>query len=260
MIDLATTSREAHIDVDGRTIVITIDRPSARNAMTLDVAQAIAAALDLLDSSDDLTTGVLTGAGGTFCAGMDLKELAAGRRATVPGRGFGGLVEAPPRKPLIAAVEGCAFGGGFELMLACDMVVAGEGATFALPEVKRGLIARGGGALRLPTRLPRTIALELLLTGQPISAQRAEHFGLVNEVVPDGGALASALALAGTIGANGPLAVSVTKQIVTDSEAWAPGEMFARQEPLVTPVFSSDDAAEGVSAFREKRAPVWTGR
>lgn len=253
-------SDEAHVEVRDRTLVITIDRPKARNAMTLDVAQVVAAGLDRLDSSDDLAVGVLTGAGGVFCAGMDIKQLAAGRRATIPGRGFGGLVEAPPRKPLIAAVEGYAFGGGFELVLACDLVVAGKGATFALPEVKRGLVARGGGALRLAERLPRATALELLLTGRSMAVERAAQFGLVNAVVPDGGALDAALALAGEIAGNAPLAVAASKQIATEVASWPPRERFARQELLTDPVFASADAAEGAEAFSEKRAPVWTGR
>lgn len=251
---------EVLVDARGGVLVITIDRPRQRNAMTLAASTRIAAALDELDSSPDLAVGVLTGAGGTFCAGMDLKRFAAGERPHVEGRGFGGLTEAPPRKPLIAAVEGWALGGGFELVLACDLVVAARGARFGLPEVKRGLVARAGGMIRLPQRLPRAIALELLLTGDPLDAPRAAEFGLVNEVVDDGEALTAALALAGRITGNAPLAVAAAKRIAVESADWPQDEAFTRQQPLSDPVFASADAKEGATAFAEKRTPVWTGR
>ncbi|MFT4229554.1 MAG: crotonase/enoyl-CoA hydratase family protein [Microbacterium sp.] len=241
-------------------LVIALNRPAQRNAMTLAAAEAIAAALDELDASDDLSVGVLTGNGGTFCAGMDLKRFAAGERPVVPGRGFAGLVEAPPRKPLIAAVEGWALGGGFEVVLACDLVVAAATAKFGVPEVKRGLVARGGGMIRLPDRLPRAIALELLLTGDPIDAARAAHFGLVNQVVDEGGALDAALELARRISANAPLATAAAKAIAVASRDWPQSEAFARQQELSDPVFASQDAREGATAFAERRAPVWRGR
>jgi enoyl-CoA hydratase len=241
-------------------LTIAINRPGQRNAVTLAVAERIAAALDELDGRADLAVGVLTGTGGTFCAGMDLKRFLAGEQAHVPGRGFGGLVEAPPRKPLIAAVEGWALGGGFELVLACDLVVAGEGARFGLPEARRGLIARAGGAVRLPRRLPRAIALELLLTGEPLAAGRAAAHGLVNRVVPDGGALAAARELAATIAANAPLAVAAAKALALDSAAWPEAEIFARQAAYTELVFASDDAREGAAAFAERRTPRWQGR
>lgn len=241
-------------------LVITIDRPAQRNAMTLAAATEIARALDELDRSVDLSVGVITGSGGTFCAGMDLKRFQAGERPTLPGRGFAGLVESPPRKPLIAAVEGWALGGGFEIVLACDLVVAGRSARFGLPEVKRGLVARGGGMLRLPQRLPTAIALELLLTGDPIDADRAAAFGLVNEVVDDGGALDAAHTLARRITANAPLAVIASKRVATVSRDWPRSEAFARQKPMSDAVFASADAKEGAAAFAEKRAPVWKGR
>jgi enoyl-CoA hydratase len=251
---------EAHVEVDGAVMVITIDRPHARNAMTKAAAEIIAEALTELDARDDLAAGILTGAGGTFCAGMDLKRFAAGELPRVSGRGFGGLVEAPPRTPLIAAVEGWALGGGFELVLACDLVVAGEGARFGLPEVTRGLIARGGGAMRLPQRLPRPIALEVGLTGRPLDAARAAHFGLVNQVVPDGQALRGARELAAAIAANAPLAVQATKRLAVESPDWPSDELFSRQTPITDPVFASADAAEGARAFAERRPAVWTGR
>lgn len=248
------------VDVADGVMTITIDRPEQRNAMTKQAAEVIAAALTELDQRGDLSVAVLTGSGGTFCAGMDLKRFAAGEVPRVEGRGFGGLTEAPPAKPLIAAVEGWALGGGFELVLACDMVVAGEDARFGLPEVKRGLLARGGGALRLPRRIPRALALELLLTGDPIDARTAKDFGLVNEVVPAGEALAGAHELARRIAANAPLAVLAAKRLVVESEDWPSGELFTRQTAITDPVFASADAAEGAAAFAQKRRPVWTGQ
>ncbi|MCW2496313.1 crotonase/enoyl-CoA hydratase family protein [Jatrophihabitans sp.] len=251
---------DALAETVGPVLVITINRPDQRNAMTLAAAQIIADAVDLLDSSPDLAVGVITGAGGTFCAGMDLKRFALGERPRVPGRGFAGITEAPPRKPLIAAVEGWALGGGFELVLACDLVVAAETASFGLPEVKRGLAAAGGGAVRLPRRMPLPIALEILLTGEPLSADRAAHFGLVNDVVAPGQALDRALELGRLIAANAPLAVRLIKQLAIDSADWPSSELFSRQAPYVDPIFASDDAKEGVTAFSQRRAPRWTGQ
>ncbi|MFJ9563900.1 crotonase/enoyl-CoA hydratase family protein [Streptomyces fuscichromogenes] len=242
-----------------RVLVITLDRPAQRNAMTLAAARVVAEAVDRLDGSPDLAAAVLTGAGGTFCAGMDLKRFAQGERPAVPGRGFGGLVEAPPKKPIVAAVEGWALGGGFELALACDMVVAAEGARFGLPEVRRGLVARGGGMIRLPQRLPRSVAMELLLTGDPIDADRAERLGLVNRVVAEGEALAAALLLAGRIAENAPLAVRCAKTVANAASGWPQDEVWQRQAPLSDAVFASADAKEGARAFVERREPVWTG-
>ncbi|MGW2824304.1 crotonase/enoyl-CoA hydratase family protein [Streptomyces sp. NPDC001443] len=241
-------------------MVITVNRPAQKNAMTLAASRLIAEALDLLDASPDLSVAVLTGAGGTFCAGMDLKRFAQGERPALPGRGFGGLVEAPPEKPIIAAVEGWALGGGCELALACDMVVAAEGARFGLPEVRRGLVARGGGMIRLPQRLPRSVAMEMLLTGDPIDAERAERLGLVNRVVPDGQALEAALGLAGRIAGNAPLAVRCAKAVAGAAPGWPQEEVWSRQAPLSDAVFASQDAVEGARAFVERRDPVWVGK
>ncbi len=202
---------------------------------------------------------MLTGAGGTFCSGMDLKAYLHGDRPSIPGRGFGGITITPPRKPLIAAVEGWALAGGFELMLACDLVVAGAGSRLGVPEVRRALVPAGGGALLLPRRIPFAVAMELLLTGESVTAARAAELGLVNRVVPDGTALDGALALAEVIAANGPLAVSVAKQIARAQADWAAGEGWQRQEELCRPVFDSADAREGATAFAEKRAPAWRG-
>jgi enoyl-CoA hydratase len=227
--------------------------------MTKAVAEGIAQALDTLDSRSDLAVAVITGLGGNFCAGMDLKRFAAGELPKVPGRGFAGFVEAPPRKPIVAAVEGWALGGGFELALACDLAVAGRGAKFGLPEVKRGLIARAGGAVRLPRLIPRAAAMEILMTGEPISAEQADRYGLLNRVVDDGGALEAAIELAKAIAANAPLAVQAVKQLVRESGSWPDDEIFTRQTPITDAVFASRDAEEGRKAFAEKRIPVWKG-
>ncbi|MEU4657428.1 crotonase/enoyl-CoA hydratase family protein [Streptomyces sp. NPDC023723] len=251
---------EALVTERGPVLVITINRPAQKNAMTLAAAKIVAEALDRLDASAGLSVAVLTGAGDTFCAGMDLKRFAEGERPALPGRGFGGLVEAPPKKPIIAAVEGWALGGGCELVLACDLVVAAEGARFGLPEVRRGLVARGGGMLRLPRRLPYAVAMELLLTGDPIDALRAESLGLVNRVVPSGQALDTALDLADRVARNAPLAVQCAKSVASAARDWPEDEIWQRQAVLSDPVFASDDAQEGARAFVERRVPVWRGR
>jgi enoyl-CoA hydratase len=248
-------------EIRGRVLILTINRPEARNALTYDTSFALADALDRLDADDNLTLGILRGEGNTFCSGMDLKEFArTQRRAVVPGRGLGGLAEAPPAKPLIAAVEGYALAGGFELALACDLIVAANNASFGLPEVKRGLVPGSGGMLRLPRRLPYHVAMEALLTGDMIAAKRAHELGLVNDLVEPGTALEAALKLAEKIAANGPLAVRTVKQIVTESLDWRTDDMFALQNPRMAHIFSSEDAKEGATAFAEKRPPVWKGR
>ncbi|WP_017615416.1 crotonase/enoyl-CoA hydratase family protein [Nocardiopsis salina] len=239
--------------------VITINRPEAKNAVNAAVAAQVAEALDDLDSRKDLTVGVITGAGGTFCAGMDLKAFMKGEVPVVEGRGFGGVAGAPPKKPLIAAVEGYALAGGFEAVLACDLVVAADDAKFGIPEVKRGLVAGGGGLLRLQHRIPRNLATEFALTGDFVGAQRLADLGLVNRVTGNGGALDGAKELAGSIAANGPLAVRVSKQIMASSDDWSTSEMWDQQNELAGPVFVSHDAMEGAAAFAEKRTPNWKG-
>jgi enoyl-CoA hydratase len=238
-------------------LIVTINRPQQRNAVNGAVSAGIARALDLLDRETELRVGVLTGAGPAFCAGMDLKAFAAGEVVRDASRGFAGIVERPSAKPLIAAVEGWALGGGFEIVLSCDMVTAGRGARFGLPEVKRGLAARGGGVFRLPRRLPRAVAMELITTGAPLDAARAEHFGLVNRLVDDGQALAAALELAALIAANAPMSVRASKAVADESADWPLAEGFQRQKAYLEPVFASQDAAEGVAAFKERRDPVW---
>ncbi|WP_017573340.1 crotonase/enoyl-CoA hydratase family protein [Nocardiopsis halotolerans] len=239
--------------------VITINRPQAKNAVNAAVAAQVAEALDDLDARRDLTVGIITGAGGTFCAGMDLKAFMKGEVPVVEGRGFGGFAERGPRKPLIAAVEGYALAGGFEAVLACDLVVAAEDARFGIPEVKRGLVAGAGGLLRLQHRIPRNIAMEFALTGDFVDAPRMAELGLVNHVTANGGALEGARRLAARITANGPLAVRVSKEVITSSDDWSTEQMWERQNELTGPVFVSQDAMEGAAAFAEKRAPVWKG-
>ncbi len=240
--------------------VITINRPEAKNALDQAVGEAVAAAVDELDGSDELRVAVLTGAGGTFSSGMDLKAFMRGESPAIEGRGLCGITQTPPRKPLIGAVEGWALAGGFELLLACDLVVAAETARFGVPEVKRSLVAAGGGALLLPRRVPFAIALELLLTGDPLDAPRAAQIGLVNRVVPEGQALDAALELAAVVADNGPLAVAATKQVARASLDWSFEQGWDSQDEIIRPVFTSQDAMEGAAAFAEKRKPVWKGR
>jgi enoyl-CoA hydratase len=242
----------------GRILIITINRPEAKNAANAAVSHGLAAAMDVLDGDPGLSVGVLTGAGGTFCAGMDLKAFARGENVAVPGRGLG-FTERPPVKPLIAAVEGFALAGGTELALATDLIVAARNSAFGIPEVKRGLVAAGGGLLRLPQRIPPAIAMELALTGDQLSAERAHELGMVNVLAEPGHALDAAIELAERITANGPLAVAATKRIIVESRGWSPTDQWAEQMKVIAPVFASKDAREGAVAFAEKRAPNWTG-
>jgi len=249
------------VEVKDGVQIITINRPQARNAMNLEAAQGVAAALDQLNEDPSIVVAVLTGAGGTFCSGMDLKAFAAtGQRPYVGDRGFAGLCEKPPTKLLIAAVEGYAVAGGCELALACDLIVAANNSQFGLPEVRRGLVPGSGGMLRLPRHIPYHIAMELALTGESISAERAYQVGLVNRLSEPGQALHHALDMAHRIAGNGPLAVKTIKGVIAESGDWPVGEMFDRQRPLIAHIFTSDDAREGATAFAEKRPQKWTGR
>jgi len=243
-----------------RVLLITINRPEQRNAVNAAVATGIAGALDELDADSELSVGVITGAGKGFCAGMDLKAFVAGERPHVEGRGFAGITQRAADKPLIAAIEGFAVAGGLEVALACDLIVASRGARLGIPEVKRSLVAAGGGLLRLPRVLPRNVAMEMALTGDPLEAERAHELGLVNRLAEPGEALGVALELAETIAANGPLALAATKRILVESPDWPDSEFFERQAPIYDPVFKSEDAREGATAFAERRAPVWKGR
>jgi enoyl-CoA hydratase len=241
-------------------LVITINRAEARNAVNLAVAEGIASALDRLDADDELRVGVITGAGGTFSAGMDLKAFIRGERPHVEGRGSGGIVQQPPQKPLIAAVEGFAVALGFEIVLSCDLIVAARDARFGLPEVKRSLVAVAGGLIRLPKRIPYHLAMELALTGEFMDAERAAQVGIVNRLAEPGAALDAAIELAAELSRNGPLALTASKRIVSQAQDWSEEEAWTRQGEIAGPVFVSEDAREGATAFAEKREPVWKGR
>ncbi len=241
-------------------LIITLNRPEARNAVNGALAAGLAAALEELDADEDLSIGVLTGAAQTFCAGMDLKAFVTGESPFIDGRGFAGITIRSADKPLIAAVEGYALAGGFEVALSCDLIVASREAKFGIPEVKRSLVAAAGALIRLPKRIPYHVAMELALTGDPIDAARAYELGVVNRVVEAGSALEEALGLAASIAGNGPLALAASKQIVANAPDWMEAEAWERQGEIAGPVFGSEDAREGAVAFAEKRPPVWKGR
>ena len=244
-------------EVRGGVLIVTLNRPEAKNAVNTAVAEGVAAAMDRLDSDADLRVGIITGAGGTFCSGMDLKAFLTGERPHVEGRGFAGLTEAPPKKPLIAAVDGYALAGGFEVALSCDLIVANSASKFGIPEVKRGLAAAAGGLVKLPRQINPRLAMELALTGDFISAPRALEIGLINRVT-DGPALEAALELAATITSNAPLAVARTKQVIVESREWSEAEMWKKQAETLGNLFMTNDAREGAAAFAQKRPPNWT--
>ena len=241
-------------------LLITLNRPEARNAVNLALAEGIAGALDQLDGEDSLSVGVLTGAGKGFCAGMDLKAFVAGERPWVGDRGFAGIVRRASVKPLIAAIEGFAVAGGLEVALACDLIVAARGAKLGIPEVKRSLVAAGGALLRLPRSLPYNVAMELALTGEPMRAERGADLGLVNRLAEPGLAVEVALGLAGEISVNAPLALIASKRILQEQHDWSSAEMWEAQGAISEPVFTSEDAREGAAAFAEKRPPLWRGK
>jgi enoyl-CoA hydratase len=251
-------SEPVRVHEDGGVLVIELNRPAARNALDLAVATAVADAVDRLEDDSRILVGILTGNGGTFSAGMDLKAFAAtGERPEVPGRGLCGLTQRPPAKPLIAAVEGYALAGGCELVLACDLVVSADDARFGLPEVTRGLIAGSGGLLRLPRRIPAQIAMEYVLTGKLMSAVDAHRWGLVNRLTEPGRALAEAMDLAAEIARNSPSAVLASKELLVRAAALPDDDAWTAQTVMLDRVLGGADAQEGARAFAEKRPPRW---
>ncbi len=253
------TEQSVTLEIEAGIAVVTINRPQARNAVDGAVTIGLAAALDSVETRGDIAVGIITGAGGHFCAGMDLKAFLRGETVRASGKGFAGVVQAVSDKPWIAAVEGYALAGGFEIALWCDLIIASQAAKFGLPEVKRGLVANAGGLLRLPRQMPPRIAAEMVLTGDAMSAEALAVHGLINAIVPEGQALIAAKAFAARIALNGPLALAASKRVMRQSADWRSEEMFAAQNAITAPVFVSADAKEGARAFAEKRPPVWTG-
>lgn len=250
---------EVLTQVEDGVLIVTMNRPEAKNAMNKAQAEGISAAMDRLEADNELRCAILTGAGGTFCSGMDLKGFLRGERPSIEGRGFGGLTEWTPSKPVIAAIDGYALAGGMELALSCDLIVANAGAKFGIPEAKRGLAAAAGGLIKLPRQIPPRIAMELALTGDFIDANRAYELGFINRIV-EGPAIEGAKELARAVAANGPLALIASKAVICQSHEWTEAEMWTKQGAIVNPVFVSEDAREGAAAFAEKRKPNWKGK
>jgi enoyl-CoA hydratase len=241
-------------------LLITLNRPEVRNAVNAALAEGVGNALEELDADDDLKVGVLTGAGGFFCAGMDLGAFVKGESPWFSDRGFAGIAQRAASKPLIAAIEGFAVAGGLEIALACDLIVAAKGAKMGIPESKRSIVAAGGALLRLPRRMPYHLVMELALTGDPFPADRFYELGVVNRLAEPGSAVEVALELAAQLSKNGPLALAASKRILQGQFDWSSADMWEQQGAITGPVLVSEDAKEGASAFKEKREPVWKGR
>ena len=253
-------ANEVTTEIRDRVMLITLNRPDAMNAVNLDLAEQLAASLDELDQNNDLSVGVLTGAGRGFCAGMDLKEFVSKGMPMVGDRGFGGITERASKKPLICAVEGFALAGGLEVALSADLIVAAKGAKFGIPEVTVGLFAAAGALLRLPRVLPYGRAMKMALTGTPIIAEEAYELGMVAELAEKGEALNTAIELAEKISKNAPLGLIASKQVLCEMQGRTEEEFWAYQKTQVDLVFNSEDGKEGATAFAEKRAPNWKSR
>jgi enoyl-CoA hydratase len=262
---MTTTAETPHAndvlltEIREHVLILTLNRPRAKNAFNDALSRALSDALDRFEQDPELRIGILTGAGGSFSAGMDLKALLAGEQSSTKERGGFGIMKRPPDKPLIAAIEGHAVAGGLELALCCDLIVAAQDSKLGLPEVKRGLVAVGGALFRLPKRIPYHIVMELALTGDSHPAERFRELGLVNRVVPSGQALEAAVAWANMIAQNAPLSLAATKQILVKSWEWTEEAAWPEHRKLANKALRSKDATEGSRAFAEKRPPVWRG-
>lgn len=251
---------EVLTEIRDRVMLITLNRPEAMNSVNLAVATQLAAALDELDENADVSVGVLTGNGRGFSSGMDLKAFVSGGMPQVPGRGFAGITERSANKPLVAAVEGFALAGGLEIALSCDLLVASEGTKLGIPEVRVGLFAGAGALARLPRRLPYGMAMQMALTAEPITAEQAHQYGLVQVLTEKGQALEAALDLANRVAQNAPLALQASKLLIRELQGSTEAEFWEMQKPHIEKVFLSEDGMEGAIAFAEKRPAVWKGR
>lgn len=249
------------VERDGEVLIIVLNRPDQRNAINAALAKGVTAAVDRLEADPTLRCGVLAGKGAGFCSGFDLKSFIENGEHPITARGFGGITRKPPNKPIVAAVEGFAVAGGLELAMSCDLLVAAKGAKLGIPEVKRGLVATGGGLMRMSRRIPYHAAMYLALTGEAITAERAYEVGLVTELCEPGKALEKAIEMARVIASNAPLAVQASKLIVRDALDLDEQAGWELQDRVGVPiVLESEDAKEGARAFAEKRPPVWKGR